>query len=1152
MYSPIFLLMPALSTLILGTVSADNSIDLTAVRGICPGAPIPMPSEVFPAAYRQKLMAQKNTQINQGLLQRADEYLKTPPAVWRDRIPVRSCIGYIAFTGGTEVFNATCPACLRPARFGKVDLYGGTVTMDCCGAVFYEDSARYPADARGKPNKVMRIPHMDGTVVDYPYYEFPDRFPTDQSWQPWSPADGTRKHQIFLPDSYIRGKRLGEIVGKVIPDLGWAYFHTGDDKYARLLAAILDRLADLYPGWPLWINYSGRYGFALNRAENGVLTREEFESAQRPMRWGNQFWNTWDRSYCFGHTKMGALLPQYDMGNVAVLSKAYAAIRGSAAAKAYSQEKYGDPARFDQHVMKDLFGEMVKLFKCYEPWLGNYTQAWFEGGVYLSLLTQDRYFFDCANELMERSLYDECYADNATTQGSCSYWSMVFYPLIQAFKLREELYDPDVKGRHPRLNHLPTPEALQQRLTSWRWIIPAFGDTWNDLYPTGTRRDAKDPKDFVTTHFTDYGVSMLRWGAAEGRRQETCMVYQRVAGHTHNDALNLELFVDGLPVFWDMGYGNGTLDTDVQRHPEMKEIVEANWPRPVFDTSHYYQGGKGAIPSGHWWSDEWTHRSNAHCTVMVDELEPVSGWSQPGSGIPVTIMSATSPDQRLMEVLDIDEKGVFQTSEPKVSEYRRTLLTIQTPDGGGYMVDIFRVTGGEMHEFYYHAISEKADTNLPEGKALPGTLASYRETISKQSDRMKEIENPQSLQTTGWSKGYRHINNLKRIEQEPDTWRLRWEYDPALYSPRTKGARDNVADLLQQQQSVSLTIHGIRQTGTEQQASLWRARGLLTGHLREQLKDGTRLGGAQSNVGFVGGLDMLIEERHGEENLTSVFTHVLEGHRADLPDEVTEVRNLICEKAPDGAVTLRVKLADGHTDYIFCLPDNGEAKGKDFYFAGCYGLVRTDSGGRVVRSTMIRGSTVRLGKHELKALPEFSCEARRFEGDLTGDRSRSAVVVRCDKPLPEGTTLAGNPINLTSPDGWTDVYFMESIKALGKGEWRISLKGDPTFILDFLTVGDADDKDPHAFYPMEKDLSKALLNALYMNNVTLMRLSDGKIFSVDVKFVQNPDWRERIVLRDPKATFADSGLKRGDKAIVLRRQTGDKVLIPIQQTYVAR
>jgi len=244
------------------------------------------------------------------------------------------------------------------------------------------------------------------------------------------------------PGGLHPAEALNTLCEQVIPDLGWAYFFTGNEKYAALLAALFDRLADLYPGWPLWLPYSGHHGFALNRAGNGPVTRAEYDAAVRPMRWGTQFWNTHERSYKFGHVKMGSVLPQYEMGKVAALAKAYGAVRGAAAFTDYSRQKYGDPERLNRHIMKDLFGEMARLFKCYEPWLGNYTQAWFEGGIYLSLATQDRYFFDVTNELMERSLYDECYADHATTQGSCSYWSMVFYPLTGCFKLREDLYDP--------------------------------------------------------------------------------------------------------------------------------------------------------------------------------------------------------------------------------------------------------------------------------------------------------------------------------------------------------------------------------------------------------------------------------------------------------------------------------------------------------------------------------------------------------------------------------------------------------------------------------------------------------------------------------------------------------------------------------------
>jgi hypothetical protein len=52
---------------------------------------------------------------------------------------------------------------------------------------------------------------------------------------------------------------------------------------------------------------------------------------------------------------------------------------------------------------------------------------------------------------------------------------------------------------------------------------------------------------------------------------------------------------------------------------------------------------------------------------------------------------------------------------------------------------------------------------------------------------------------------------------------------------------------------------------------------------------------------------------------------------------------------------------------------------------------------------------------------------------------------------------------------------------------------------------------------------------------------------VDVRFIMNPDWRERVVLREPSPSFAASGLQRGDKCLILRHQPGDQVMIPLRK-----
>jgi hypothetical protein len=246
-------------------------------------------------------------------------------------------------------------------------------------------------------------------------------------------------------------------------------------------------------------------------------------------------------------------------------------------------------------------------------------------------------------------------------------------------------------------------------------------------------------------------------------------------------------------------------------------------------------------------------------------------------------------------------------------------------------------------------------------------------------------------------------------------------------------------------------------------------------------------------------------------------------------------------------VALRVKLQDGTQDYVLCLKDAGEFRGEGVLFKGRYALLRLGPDGKVRAAGMVRGSTLQYRDFALNGVPEYTGEARRFEGDLTGDRAKPAIVVASAQALPEGAALAGNPVHVTTPDGWTDVYFIDSVSALGNGTWRIALRNHPTFIIDFLTVGDADEKDAAAFYGMEIDLSKAVCGAIYGHNVTLVSLKDGACRQVNLD-TQNCQY-SKLRLLAAGATFKDSGLSRGDKAVLVRHRPGDRVVIPVRQTH---
>ena len=128
------------------------------------------------------------------------------------------------------------------------------------------------------------------------------------------------------------------------------------------------------------------------------------------------------------------------------------------------------------------------------------------------------------------------------------------------------------------------------------------------------------------------------------------------------------------------------------------------------------------------------------------------------------------------------------------------------------------------------------------------------------------------------------------------------------------------------------------------------------------------------------------------------------------------------------------------------------------------------------------------------------------------------------------------------------MFFIDSVNRLASGKWLLALQGHPTFIMDFLTVGQPDPRDPQALLPRERDLTKVSLHALHGYGVTVVSLETGREYPVDVVHAE-PHPNMRIVLRDKAVPFAQSGLHPGDKAFVVRHRPGDRVIIPLAKSY---
>ena len=171
------------------------------------------------------------------------------------------------------------------------------------------------------------------------------------------------------------------------------------------------------------------------------------------------------------------------------------------------------------------------------------------------------------------------------------------------------------------------------------------------------------------------GLAILRTGKGENRAALFLDYGYAHAAHSHADRLNINFFTEGREFIPEMGY------------PEyMDHIAPAT-------------GG-------------WTTHTVCHATVEVDEKRQAPG---------------TFGDLHAFADLEgvkyIDASCEDAYSWRGVDRYRRTLLLIDIP-GGAYAVDLFRVRGGNRHDYLFHGpIGELALDGPSLSASAPGTLA---------------------------------------------------------------------------------------------------------------------------------------------------------------------------------------------------------------------------------------------------------------------------------------------------------------------------------------------------------------------------------------------------------------------------------------------
>ena len=772
--------------------------------------------------------------------------------------------------------------------------------------------------------------------------------------------------------------------------LGRLYQLTGDERLARRIVLVLERYAQVFPHYLVkdflqpkslepgfidkakptyvYVSTGGPWHRDGRRfAEKPLEPAASEERTNTPYGWTQSRWG-WSR---WGNEFPSELLVAYDLVQSSGEFARVSAERGIDVRRRIIADLFSNAVSFLQefpfyyHVHNNASGQITDIIRAGRV-LGR--PEWVHYGYRWSRDVLEKYAFCRDGAFAESPGY--LFVFLASQEAN--------FTALNGYSDPPGYVGPDERrlenlGSSGALAFLQKAKAAVESIRFPNGAILPLGDNRHDdfvdpLAWPSTGRTALDQSRSVL--LPGYGHAVL--GAGSGDRQvQAHLQFSSFTGviHTHMDGLSLMLWAFGAEFFTDVGYHKSK-----------------------------YRG--------------YATTTLSHNTVVIDRA-PQEGREPKGS---VLLYEPNLPG---LAAVQVEDRGAY---EGKAERYRRTLLLNTRDPASPYLVDVFEVRGGRLHDYALHGptiFDSVATTTLPLAP-LPGArpLLAPHETWSDDTATCP----------------YGVFTNVRHGAAAGDftvTFKLVQPYELPEYHPNdryTAGPSFHFAvepASYRERLDLGVRTHfpadsGERQLFLADSPSLTRS-GLGGSALTEKLKRPS-----------------LLLRRTGSDGLTSVFVAVHEPFYGQ--PKITAVKRLPTATVSDSTVALQIERV-GHVDTVLLSLDGSQTvRTATASMTGCVGLVSQPRQGKpaacLIGGTALESGALHLTSPAANHRGAIQSVASQWDGAPANAFVTSAT-------LPPGTALRGSWM-LVALDGdrATEAFEIDRVAVRDGRSW-VFLRDDP-------------------------------------------------------------------------------------------------------------